>query len=152
MHLTRPAAPTQRSFVLSLCGHVITSFRGGYHPREATDATRVSYVLCAGSVGPQAVVLGAVREEQRGVVGRQHGGAQVPPRVPQVAHQVEQVAAPVIDFYIVKGSLFWTRLRLHKGLKYFLKIKFDGNEIKYLGKYLTTSVVTCYKWFVLHCK
>lgn len=69
-----------------------SSVSGGNNPIKATEATRVLYILCTGAIGSQAVVLGAIGEEQRWVVWRQHCSTIVPPAVSQVTHQVEEVA------------------------------------------------------------
>lgn len=99
----------------------VTSIRGGNSPSEATEAARVMYVLCACSVGTQAVVLRAVGEEESRVVGRQHGGPVVPPGVSQGRHQVQYVSAAICYLDRVEINLLGTRLHLHNRLKEFLK-------------------------------
>lgn len=101
---------------------IATSVSGGDYPREAAVAAIVLYILCAGSIGPQPVVLGAVGEEQGRVVGRQQRGAVVPPLVRQVTHQVQQVAPSVRHLHVLGLHFFWTWLRLHNRLEYFLKM------------------------------
>lgn len=97
------------------------SICGGHDPCEATGAARIFYILSAGPVRPEAVVLRAVGEEQRRVVGRQHRGAIVPPRISQISTQIENIVPSVNHFDILNFMLFRTRLWLHDGLEYFLK-------------------------------
>lgn len=103
-------------FVQNLCCLTVNSICGSNNPREATEATRIFYILCACSIWSKAVVLRAVGKEQCRVVWWQHCSTVVPPRIIHVRPQVKDLTTLIYNLDIFNFFLR-TWLWLHHRLK-----------------------------------